>query len=146
MKTLNNARRGRNAVLICLAGAVPVVAATGATAASGADSTAKSASVKASKASLGRRQCTPPRYPGKSGRSRYLVTFHLGCATGRKLALAQYRCRVKAKNRRCSESKYKRILGYRCHETRLGNHGYYEGRVDCTRRNHVMIYIYRQNT
>jgi hypothetical protein len=94
-------------------------------------------------AGLGRKVCKTPKYPGKTGRSLSLVTFHLGCTAGGRLSLAQYRCRV-AKGHRGICPTSTRILGYKCGEQRLFNRGYYDGKVECTRGNHVSVYIYRQ--
>src|SRR4051794_28709934 len=60
------------------------------------------------------RTCSPPRYPG-SGYFTSLTVRHVGCATGRRLALAYYRCRTSSgRAGRC----HKRVLGYRCSERR----------------------------
>ncbi len=147
--TIHQARRARTALAVCLGAAVPLaVVGVGGATATAKTSKASSRTSAHSAASLGRRHCSAPKYPRRSGRSLDLTTFHLSCSTGRRLALAHYRCRVKRGGAlgRCSESKNKRILGYRCKEQRLINRGYYDGRVQCERGNHTAVYIYRQKS
>ncbi|MCW3040926.1 MAG: hypothetical protein JWM31_2831 [Solirubrobacterales bacterium] len=137
--TISKHLLSRATIVACLAGATTA----GAPAAFGAADGAHASSVSASSASLGRRACPLPKYPGRTGRSVSLTTFHLSCSAGRRISLAHYRCRVK--KGRAGYCRAKRVLGYKCIESRLYNRGYYEAKVECTLRQQVSVYVYRQN-
>ncbi|UTI65066.1 hypothetical protein NBH00_02385 [Paraconexibacter antarcticus] len=100
----------------------------------------------ASGVSVGRRVCTPPKYPGKGGRSVSLTTFHLSCAGGRSISLAQYRCRLRypGVKRTKVNTGCKTVRGYKCFEQRLLNKGYYYGKVECGKGRRDSVWIYRQ--
>src|SRR4051794_24791561 len=60
------------------------------------------------------RACTVPKYPG-SGYFTSLTVTRTTCPTGRKVALAYYRCRIKhGPAGRC----HRDVLGFSCHEIR----------------------------
>lgn len=87
------------------------------------------------------RTCKPPSYPGQ-GYFTSLRVAHVSCATGRKVTLAHYRCRVKhGRKGRCGG-----VLGYRCAEgTRQTSSIEYNARVTCKRGTRRVIYTYTQD-
>lgn len=122
MSPLLNVLR-RAAVVLVLAAAVLALGATQASAA---------------------RNCTPPKYPG-SGYFTSLKTTGVSCATGRKVALAHHRCRTEGKGRRgrCT----RRVLRYRCTETRQSISTEFNSRVTCKRgTTRKVVFTYQQNT
>jgi len=85
--------------------------------------------------------CSPPRYPG-SGYFTSLSVKRVGCATGRKVTLAHYRCRTRNGRRgRC----HRPVLRYRCSETRTTIATEINGRVTCRRGARRVVYTYQQN-
>jgi hypothetical protein len=85
------------------------------------------------------RSCSPPKYPGQ-GYFTSLQVSHVGCATGRKVTLAHYRCRIKhGRKGHCA-----RVLHYRCSETRRAIPTEYTSRVTCTRGARKVVYTYEQ--
>lgn len=87
--------------------------------------------------------CKPPsRYPG-SGYFTSLKVSRTSCATGRKLTLAYYRCRVK--NGRAGTCN-KRVLNYRCTEKRNRIPTEINARVTCKRGSRTIVHTYQQNT
>ena len=87
------------------------------------------------------RSCKTPRYPGQ-GYFTSLQVAHVSCATGRKVTLAHYRCRVRHGRRgHCSG-----VLGYRCVEGhRQSSTIEYNARVTCKRGARKVIYTYTQD-
>lgn len=86
--------------------------------------------------------CSPPAYPG-SGYFTSLSVHRTSCATGRKVALAYYHCRVKHGK---SGSCHHRVLGYSCKERRVTISTEYDSRVTCRRGGATVIHTYQQNT
>jgi hypothetical protein len=86
------------------------------------------------------RSCAPPKYPGQ-GYFTSLQVAHVSCATGRKVTLAHYRCRVKhGRKGRCGS-----VLHYRCAEgTRRSIPTEYTSRVTCKRGARKVVYTYEQ--
>src|SRR5262245_55163472 len=72
--------------------------------------------------------CTPPKYPG-SGYFTSLKVTHVSCTTGKSVALAFHKCRVKKGIKGRCVSKVK---GYSCRETRESISTEIDGRVTCT--------------
>jgi hypothetical protein len=89
--------------------------------------------------------CSAPHYPG-SGYFTSLRVSHTSCRTGRKVALAHYRCRRKHGVRgRC----HHRVLHFRCSEHRPSSARIptqYSSRVTCTRGSRRVVFVYQQNT
>jgi hypothetical protein len=116
----------RSLLVFALAAALSLVAAT-----------AAHASVDAQAA----RTCSVPKYPG-SGYFLRLSVKRVGCATGRKVALAHYRCRTaKSRAGRCR----KKVLGYSCSERRQSIATEIDSRVTCRRGSKRVISDYQQN-
>jgi hypothetical protein len=93
-------------------------------------------------ASASARSCSAPKYPG-SGYFTSLKATGTSCATGRKVTLAHYRCRVRSGVKgRCSRS----VLRYRCTERRTSIPTQINARVTCRRGRATVIYTYQQNT
>src|SRR4051812_24222511 len=87
------------------------------------------------------RACKPPAYPG-SGYFIALSVRGTSCATGRRLALAYHRCRVRdGRAGRCDE----RVLGFRCSERRATIPTEIDARVTCTRGTRRVVHVYQQN-
>jgi hypothetical protein len=85
------------------------------------------------------RSCSPPKYPGQ-GYFTSLQVAHTSCATGKKVTLAHYHCRVKhGRKGRCSS-----VLGYRCSETRRSIATEFTSRVTCKRGTRKVVYTYEQ--
>ncbi|MCW3040843.1 MAG: hypothetical protein JWM31_2748 [Solirubrobacterales bacterium] len=124
----NRLPRARSiAVLACLAGAVPVVAAT---------STAAVASPTASAAAT----CKTPKYPGV-GYYTSLKATGLGCASATKVMKHHYTCRTKhGKSGTCS-----RVDGYKCTEKRVKSAIEYDARVTCSKSGKKVVYTYQQD-
>jgi hypothetical protein len=124
-------RRRRPAALVVCAVALLLVAGTVGPAWAAAGVDAHSA-----------RTCSAPRYPG-SGYFTSLTVRHVGCATGRRLTLAHYRCRTRSGPAgRC----HKRVRGYTCRERRNAIPTEIDARVTCRRGAKTVIYTYQQNT
>lgn len=88
------------------------------------------------------KSCSPPKYPGV-GYFTSLKVSGTGCATGRKLTLAYYRCRVRHGLRgRCGSS----VLGYKCTETRNAIPTEIDARVTCRRSRAKIVHTYQQDT
>ena len=116
------------AVVACLAAAAAVAVGAGAAGAA----TAHAA-----------RTCSPPRYPG-SGYFTSLSVRGTSCATGRRVALAWYRCRVRSggPTGRC----HSRVLGYSCRERRTSIPTEIDARVTCRRSGATVVHTYQQDT
>lgn len=88
------------------------------------------------------RTCSAPKYPG-NGYFTSLSVSGTSCATGRSVALAYYRCRVKNGVRgRCTT----RVLRYSCSERRTSISTQFEARVTCRRGGARVVHSYQQNT
>jgi hypothetical protein len=112
---------------LALAAALAAICAIGVTAAG------------ASPAAHAARSCPPPKYPGQ-GYFTSLQVSRTSCATGKKVTLAHYRCRIKhGRKGRCSG-----VLGYRCSETRRSISTEYTSRVTCKNGTRKVIYTYEQ--
>lgn len=87
------------------------------------------------------RSCSPPKYPG-TGYFTSLKVSRTSCATGRKVALAYYRCRVRKGVRgRCT----RRVLRYKCTETRNSIPTEIDARVTCRRGTAKVTHTYQQD-
>lgn len=89
------------------------------------------------------RVCDEPKYPGE-GYFTSLTVKGVRCATGSKLALSYYRCRVRAGGRkgRCTH----KLLGFGCKEKRYSIPTEINARVTCTRGRQTITHTYQQNT
>lgn len=114
------------AVLICLAGAVPVLATPAVAAA------APTASAAATCSSL-------PKYPGV-GYFTSLRATGLSCTSAKRVMLAHYRCRTKTRKTGTCRS----VLGYRCTESRNSIPTEYDSRVTCRNGSKKVVYTYQQ--
>jgi hypothetical protein len=86
--------------------------------------------------------CTPPKYPG-SGYFTSLKVTHVSCSTGKSVALAFHKCRVKHGIKgRCTS----KVSGYSCRETRESISTEIDGKVTCTRGSRKVSLTYQQNT
>jgi hypothetical protein len=86
--------------------------------------------------------CSPPKYPGQGYFTSLSVT-KVGCRTGRKVAVAYYKCRIKkGKAARCTD----KVLGYSCRETkRVKIPTELDARVSCSRGARRVTHTYQQN-
>ncbi len=124
-------RMGNRRVLLAALVAASVSHATPASAAANELPRARSAAV-----------CDPPDYPGQGYFTSLSVT-RASCATGRKVTLAYYRCRIrKGRAGRCTSS----VLGYRCSERRQTIPTEINARVTCKRGSKRVVHTYQQNT
>jgi hypothetical protein len=88
------------------------------------------------------RTCSEPRYPG-SGYFTSLNVRHVSCRTGRRVALAYYRCRTRnGRAGRC----HRRVLHYRCREHRVSIPTEIDARVTCRRGARTVVHTYQQDT
>ena len=89
------------------------------------------------------RDCQPPDYPG-SGYFTSLSVKGTSCATGKRLALKYYRCRIDSGGRkgRCN----RRVMRYSCTETRQSIATEFNARVRCKRGSKRITHTYQQNT
>jgi hypothetical protein len=86
------------------------------------------------------RTCSPAKYPGQ-GYFTSLQVAHVTCATGRRVQLAHYRCRIKhGRKGRCSS-----VLHYRCSEVRRSIATEFTSRTTCKRGTRRVIFTYQQN-
>lgn len=93
----------------------------------------------ASPAAHAARSCSAPKYPGQ-GYFTSLQVSHVSCATGKRVTLAHYRCRIKhGRKGRCSS-----VSGYRCTEARRSISTEYTSRVTCKSGTRKVIYTYEQ--
>jgi hypothetical protein len=86
--------------------------------------------------------CSVPDYPG-SGYFTSLTVKRVGCATGRRLSLAYYRCRTK--DGPAGKCKRERVMRYRCHEVRVSIETELDGRVTCKRGRKRVVHTYQQD-
>jgi hypothetical protein len=85
--------------------------------------------------------CSSPAYPG-AGYFTSLSVKRVTCATGRRVEMAHYRCRTKhGALGRC----HRRVLHYRCTETRERIPTETDGRVSCVKGRKRVTYTYQQN-
>jgi hypothetical protein len=85
------------------------------------------------------RSCHPPKYPGQ-GYFTSLEVTRVSCATGKKVTLAHYRCRIKhGRKGRCAS-----VLGYRCTERRRSIPTEFTSRTTCKRGTKKVVYTYEQ--
>jgi hypothetical protein len=85
--------------------------------------------------------CPAPKYPG-SGYFTSLSVSGTGCSTGRRLALAYYRCRTKSGPKgRCT----RRVNGFKCSETRNSIPTEINARVRCKSGGKRVVHTYQQN-
>ena len=87
--------------------------------------------------------CHPPSYPG-SGYFTSLTVHGTSCATGKKLALAYRRCRIRhgGVKGRCPGG----VMGYACKERRNSIPTEIDAEVTCTRGARKIVHTYQQNT
>jgi hypothetical protein len=86
--------------------------------------------------------CKPPAYPG-SGYFTSLKVTKVSCTTGKSVALAFHKCRVKTSVKgRCVS----RVKGYSCRESRTTIPTEINGKVTCTNGSRKVALTYQQNT
>ena len=86
--------------------------------------------------------CSAPKYPG-SGYFTSLKVTKVSCSTGKSVALAFHKCRVKHGIKgRCTS----KVNGYSCRETRESISTEIDGRVTCTHGSRKVSLTYQQNT
>jgi hypothetical protein len=86
--------------------------------------------------------CKNAKYPG-TGYFTSLKVTHTSCATGRKLELAYYHCRLRhGVKGRCTS----RVMGYKCKEVRQSIPTEIDARVTCTNGSRKIVHTYQQNT
>ena len=84
--------------------------------------------------------CSAPKYPG-SGYFTRLQVARVSCATGKRVTLAHYRCRIKhGRKGRCGS-----VLHYRCSEVRRSISTEYTSRTTCRNGTRRVIFYYQQN-
>jgi hypothetical protein len=88
--------------------------------------------------------CAASNLPRGDGYITSLTVTKVGCRTGRRVALAYYRCRRrKGKAGRCTA----RVLGYGCRETkrvRTASPPEINARVSCRRGARTVVHTYQQ--
>jgi hypothetical protein len=88
------------------------------------------------------KSCSPPKYPG-DGYFTSLAVTGVSCATGRDVARAYYRCRIRKGIRgRCTT----RVLRFSCTERRESISTQFEAKVTCRRGSRRVVHTYQQNT
>ena len=87
--------------------------------------------------------CSAPKYPG-SGYFTSLSVHGTSCATGKQLALAYRRCRIRhgGVKGRCPGG----VMGYSCKEKRTSIPTEIDARVTCVRGSRKVVHTYQQNT
>ena len=86
--------------------------------------------------------CTPPHYPGL-GYFTSLTVSATTCATGNKLAIAYYHCRLRnGVKGRCQGG----VLGFRCTEKRVSIPTEIDARVTCVKGSEKVVHTYQQDT
>lgn len=99
------------------------------------------ASAMAGQSARAARTCPAPKYPG-AGYFTTMSVKNVSCATGKKVVLAHYRCRVKhGRAGRCAS----KVQGYSCKETRMSIPTEIDGRVICRRGTRNVTYTYQQD-
>lgn len=89
------------------------------------------------------RTCSTPKYPGVGYFTSLRVTG-VGCATGRKLVVAYYHCRLRhgGTDGRCPGG----VMHYRCTEKRNTIPTEIDARVTCRRGSRRIVHTYQQDT
>jgi len=89
------------------------------------------------------RTCSTPKYPGVGYFTSLRVTG-VGCATGRKLVVAYYHCRLRHGGTagRCPGG----VMHYRCTEKRNTIPTEIDARVTCRRGSRRIVHTYQQDT
>ena len=88
------------------------------------------------------KRCKAPTYPGLGYFTSLSVTG-TSCATGGKVAVAYYKCRLKhGVKGRCTS----RVLGYSCTEKRNSIATEIDARVTCRSGSRRVVHTYQQNT
>jgi hypothetical protein len=87
------------------------------------------------------KSCKPPAYPG-TGYFTSLSVTNTACGTGKKIALAYYKCRSRhgAKGRCTSK-----VLGYSCSEKRNSIPTEIDARVTCKKGDRKVVHTYQQD-
>jgi hypothetical protein len=87
--------------------------------------------------------CSDGRLPSGNGYFTSLTVTKVSCKTGKKVALAYYKCRIKkGKKARCTD----KVLGYSCKElkrTQIPTE--INARVSCRRGARLVVHTYQQN-
>jgi hypothetical protein len=87
--------------------------------------------------------CSDGRLPNGNGYFTSLTVTKVSCKTGRKVALAYYKCRIKkGKKARCTD----KVMGYSCKElkrTQIPTE--INARVSCRRGARRVVHTYQQN-
>jgi hypothetical protein len=87
--------------------------------------------------------CADGRLPNGNGYFTSLTVTKVSCKTGRKVALAYYKCRIKkGKKARCTD----KVMGYSCRElkrTQIPTE--INARVSCKRGARRVVHTYQQN-
>lgn len=88
------------------------------------------------------RSCSQSRLPNGNGYITSLNVTRVSCRTGREVALAYFRCRIRrGKTARCTRP----VMRYRCRETsrrRIATE--LNARVSCTRGSRRVVHTYQQ--
>ena len=86
--------------------------------------------------------CPPPHYPGL-GYFTSLTVSRTTCATGNKVAIAYYHCRLRnGVKGRCEGG----VLGFRCTEKRVSIPTETDARVTCVKGSEKVVHTYQQDT
>jgi hypothetical protein len=87
--------------------------------------------------------CSQSNLPNGNGYITSLTVSRVSCRTGREVALAYFRCRLKhGKAGRCTS----KVLRYTCKETkRVRIATEIDARVSCTRGSRRVVHTYQQN-
>jgi hypothetical protein len=88
------------------------------------------------------RSCSPAKYPG-DGYFTSLSVTGTSCSKGREVQRAHYRCRVRSGGRdgRCG----RRVMRYRCRESRNRISTEINARVRCKRGSKRIVHTYQQD-
>lgn len=126
-----NARSRRR---LCALPALVVLVALSACAQAGASGASPAAHASAN--------CVPPHYPGVGYFTSLSVT-HTTCATGRKVALAYYHCRLAhgGVKGRCPGG----VLDFKCSEVRDSIPTEIDARVTCVKGREKVVHYYQQD-
>ena len=89
------------------------------------------------------KSCKAPAYPG-NGYFNALTVSGISCNSGRKLAVAHYKCRLQHGG---IKGKCSSVSGYSCKESkRQSNSIEFDARVTCTSGSRRAQWVYQQNT
>ncbi len=87
------------------------------------------------------KKCNAPKYPGLGYFTGLNVTG-VGCATGQKLVVNYYKCRIKhGKAGRCTT----KVLGFSCREVRNSIPTEIDARVTCRKGRQTITHTYQQD-